>query len=110
MSDRYLQAKSIAMEAMELPAESRQAWLEQRCAGDPGLRTEVDWLLEVLRADMTEVMVPRWAAGDAPTEPLAQDTTIGAAQPGRYRILRMPGEGGMGRVSLAERGEGDLRQ
>lgn len=107
MQDRYLQAKPLAMEALELAPEAREAWLDQYCAGDTDLRAEVDWLIAAARTGPDDPLAPGWLAG---TAPLHEGARIDASQAGQYRILRLLGEGGMGVVYLAERDDGNARQ
>src|SRR5690606_8526100 len=107
MQDRYLQAKPLAMEALELAPEAREAWLDQHCAGDTDLRAEVDWLIAAARTGPDDPLAPGWLAG---TAPLHEGARIDASQAGQYRILRLLGEGGMGVVYLAERDDGNARQ
>lgn len=108
MRDRYLQAKALAMEALELAPGAREPWLLRRCAGDPELRTEVEWLIAAARTGPDGPLAPGWS--HAGSETLQEGCRIDAAQPGQYRVLRLLGEGGMGVVYLAERDDGDARQ
>lgn len=140
MSDRYRQAKTIAMDALEQPAANRTAWLATRCAGDDALRREAEWLLAAADTDSGDhlaghgppsgIALPPLDAGtrinaaepeqyrilrllgeaSISTLPLDAGARIDAAQPGQYRILRLLGEGGMGMVYLAERDDGGSRQ
>ncbi|MGY1459249.1 protein kinase domain-containing protein [Luteimonas sp. A534] len=108
MQDRYLQAKALAMEALELAPEAREAWLGQRIGDDAGLRAEVDWLIASAHTGPDDPLAPGWP--QAGTAPLHEGARIDAAQAGQYRILRLLGEGGMGVVYLAERDDGNARQ
>lgn len=108
MQDRYLQAKALAMEALELAPEAREAWLGQRIGDDAALRAEVDWLIASAHTGPDDPLAPGWPL--AGTAPLHEGTRIDASQAGQYRILRLLGEGGMGVVYLAERDDGNARQ
>lgn len=113
MQDRYLQAKPLAMKALELSPEAREAWLDQHCVGDADLRAEVDWLIAAAHTGPDDPIAPGWPQAGRPlagTTSLHEGARIDASQAGQYRILRLLGEGGMGVVYLAERDDGNARQ
>src|SRR5262249_1959974 len=90
---------SIFGKALEIPSTAeRQAYLDQACGGDLGLRAEVESLLEVQQAARGFFAGPR---PPCPTvdEPVNErpGTVIG-----RYKLLEQIGEGGLGLVYVAE--------
>lgn len=87
------QVEEIFLEALELPAAERAAFLDARCAQASAVRAEVESLL-----DSWDVpgLVPQ----------MDEERPFGGSYPDRvaeYRIVRPLGEGGMGVVLLAIR-------
>lgn len=85
--------------ATEQDPQRRGEFLDEACAGDADLRTEVDLLLaahssETAWLDKPMMQTPSW-----------EGRVIGA-----YRIIRQIGSGGMATVYLAERQIGKTRQ
>jgi serine/threonine-protein kinase len=85
--------EELFLEALELSPTDRRALLDERCAGSPALRQEVESLLD---SHDTTGIVP----------PMEGELPFGGSVPERiadYRIVRPLGRGGMGTVLLAIR-------
>lgn len=100
-------------DALEVPEESRPAFLHQRCGTDAALSADVARLLDLVdrpAPDLDDAQAPQLLPQlieerDTPWgEPEAGDR-IGA-----WRIVRRLGRGGMGVVFLVERGDGQFMQ
>src|SRR5579864_4558650 len=104
MSDESNSAIQIVTEALRLPPEARQDYLDRTCAGDEKLRHKVQALLRANdRAGRFLEELPSAFAGE-----LVQQ--VGAIEKpgdriGRYQLLKQIGEGGWGIVFLAEQKE-----
>jgi serine/threonine protein kinase len=109
-TERFRRVDTIFDAALDLSIEEQTAFIERECGGDEALRVEV---LELVRAyhrseSVLESPAARLAA------PLL-DAAVAADGPipdriGSFRVVREIGRGGMGRVFLGERADGQFEQ
>ncbi len=100
----WSRVKGLFTQALDVSAEQREAWMERACAGDAATLAELRSLFAAREAPdrvgdgVAELLSPLLEEGKPCT-----GTRIGA-----YRLLRELGVGGMGRVFLAERADGQF--
>ena len=102
----WSRVKRLFTQALDVPAEERDAWMQETCAGDAPTLAELRSLFAARAAPdrvgdgVAELLSPLLAEEESASR---AGTRIGA-----YRLLRELGVGGMGRVYLAERVDGQF--
>ncbi len=102
----WRQLETLFHSAAELPTGERSAYLDEACAGDPDLRERVEILLAA--ADKTFGFIEK-PVQEAAHNAMADGDAVGR-RIGEYVLVRALGSGGMGRVYLARRADGEFEQ
>ncbi len=111
--ERWQQIEEIFHEASDLDGATRVEFLDDRCAGDPELRAEVEQLLSQYEqaSSFIEQPIINSTSGNVLANLLDEsdaDPLTGKVL-GSYRIEREIGRGGMGAVYEAVRADGEFR-
>jgi serine/threonine protein kinase/tetratricopeptide (TPR) repeat protein len=104
--------RDLLAQANELPADQRPTFLDRACGDDSGLRKEVEALLGALDegakflfspvADRPAPTTSLFDPEDVPRAAQAGSPTLPGTSINHYRLAALLGEGGFGRVYLAE--------
>lgn len=98
---------ALFAQALDLPPESRDVWLDKACGNDTALADKLRRLLDADSRAGGFLEFPYWQAGSANTA--CTEVSVGS-QIGPYRVRGFIGKGGMGEVFLAERCDGQFEQ
>lgn len=105
---RWTRIKTLFDEARTREGAEREAFLENACGGDPALRAEIDALLRASNSpgvvddlmDQLDTVFGREVLSGIPDD----------ARVGPYELIEELGRGGMGRVFLARRADGQFER
>jgi hypothetical protein len=92
-----MQVKSLFLAAAALQPAQRAAFLDQTCGTDAELRQRVEQLLAAHDEPGGQPPPPVLTVDEAPSS-----EQVGSVVAGRYKLLQVIGEGGMGSVFMAE--------
>ena len=109
MSERLRRLVQVVEEATDMAPEGRQSFFESELNDDPELLSQASRLLHLHTTDMlsTDPAVRATAVQETlRNEPLK----VSGDRLGPYRVVDVLGEGGMGRVYLAERDDGEVER
>ncbi len=104
---RWQRLEQLFHEGLAVQERERGAWLAVACGGDDALRAEVEAMLAAQREDRP-LGLERWV-NDEPLEHAEADGFPGRRL-GPWQVRDLIGRGGMGRVYLAERADGQFEQ
>jgi|AntRauTorcE11897_2_1112592.scaffolds.fasta_scaffold04960_1 serine/threonine-protein kinase len=113
-TDEWIKIEAIVDEALACSERERDAFIKQRCAGDPALIEHVhSFLASVSEAD--QFFSSNTSLKDKIEEEAVSDNlltknyeTLVGNEIGAYRLTKLLGEGGMGAVFLGQRTDGQF--
>ncbi len=117
-AERWQRVEPVLAEALDLPIAERRRFLDRACGDDRAMRREVEELLEACEQADNFIEDPAFDVAmkweDRPGRAAAgighEAKVEAGADFGPYRVLKPIGEGGMGVVYLAERGDDVYRR